>query len=81
MLAYKIRASVLQEKHIRPDGVNWIPETECCPEATALLFSSDLNDLDRAKEFAKTEDYTVYVMVDSDDVLTLARNKIMKQKG
>jgi len=61
-------------KLIRPDGVNWIEESEQAPKPEAcnwgLLGESNLS---KAKEFAKREGYKVLVMPDTEDVLEQAR--------
>lgn len=64
-------------KDIRPDGVNWIPETTSCAKPVALVWSRDMSRIDDAHAFAKKEGYSVFIMEDTEDVLNLARNKIL----
>ena len=67
----------LTGRHIRPDGVNWIEETECCSVAKALVWSRDMSELASAKRYAKTEGYKVLVLPDTDNVLSVARATVL----
>ena len=67
-------------RHIRPDGVNWIPETESCTVAKSLVFSSDMSRLPDAYLYGRVEGYTVLVLPDTTDVLQVARNTIQGKK-
>lgn len=64
---------------------NWRPVFEVCSEAKACVFSSDLKDLDRAKEYVKHNEiaegigYYVFVLPDTEDVLKVAREKVLER--
>jgi hypothetical protein len=57
--------------------MNWFPEVEAAPEARALIYSSDVGDLEKAKAYAAQEGWNCWVMPDSDDVLKQAREKAL----
>lgn len=59
-------------------NANWFPVFETVPEAKALVYSSNVKELARAKEFAATEGYQVFVLPDTGDVLSVAKAKILK---
>lgn len=66
-------------KLIRPDGVNWREETECCQVAKSMVWSSEMTRarLGQAEAFAAKEGYKVLILPDTSDVLEVARKAIM----
>ena len=59
-------------RHILRDS-NWIREHRPAPNPRAMVFSSRMDDIQRAGDFARKEGYDVLVMDDTDDVLDRAR--------
>mgnify|MGYP001588983398 CR=1 FL=1 len=64
---------------IRPDGVNYVEETEYCQKGNAVVFSRSMGDLDRANNLARVNGYTVFILPDTDDGLSVARKMILEQ--
>ena len=62
---------------IRPDGVNYVEDTESCSVAVALVWSRDLDDRVKAEDFAQREGYEVMVLDDTEDVLERAKANLL----
>lgn len=63
-------------RYRKPDGVNYVPETETCWRPVALVWSSNLSDIGRGREFADKEGYKLLVLPNTSDVLDIARKQI-----
>lgn len=67
----------------RPTGnmvkrdLNWYPEVKPAPEAKALVYSSDITELDKAQAFAKQEGWYCWEMPDSNNLLQIARDRAL----
>lgn len=71
-------------KFIRPDGVNWREDYKLTPEPKALIWLNEGNesDLEKAKKFAKEENYSVFTFPTTEkDPLGLAKKQIMQENG
>jgi len=68
-------------KLIRPDGVNWREELEVIPEPKALVWLNQGNemDLNRARDHANHEGYSVFTFpMTEKDPIGMGKKKIME---
>lgn len=65
-------------KTVKRDG-NYFEETVPCPKAKALVWLSNWAeyDLEKAKEYAKENNYLVYLIEYGDKMLDEAREKVL----
>ena len=65
-------------KLIRPDGVNWMPETEHCPEPKTINWTDNPELFPAGVQWAEENGWQVYIVDDTDDCLEQVRRKLME---
>lgn len=59
--------------------LNWFQEAVAAPEAKALVYSSDMADLEKARAYAATEGWSCWVMPNTEGVLQKARERALAE--
>ena len=57
--------------------MNLFPEIETVPQAKALVYSSHINDIEKAKAFAVSGGWECWIMEDDSNVLQKAKDRAM----
>lgn len=74
--------------HVLKDGIretgrvieqdrNFFPEIECCLIGRACVWSVDPGDLESGRRYAEKEGGQCFLLDDTDDVLEVARRKVL----